>query len=52
MQITQSPQFNGKASKRLHVMAKPLVLPVTLTVLTATTSANRTYLSIKKDVHQ
>ncbi|MDW2149814.1 anaerobic sulfatase maturase, partial [Vibrio sp. 378] len=24
MQITQSPQFNGKASKRLHVMAKPI----------------------------
>ncbi len=24
MQITQGPQFNGKASKRLHVMAKPI----------------------------
>ncbi|MDW1923738.1 anaerobic sulfatase maturase, partial [Vibrio sp. 736] len=24
MQITQSPQVNGKASKRLHVMAKPI----------------------------
>ncbi|HIF9408432.1 TPA: anaerobic sulfatase maturase [Photobacterium damselae] len=24
MQLTQSPQFNGKASKRLHVMAKPI----------------------------
>lgn len=24
MNITQGPQFNGKASKRLHVMAKPI----------------------------
>jgi len=24
MHITQGPQFNGKASKRLHVMAKPI----------------------------
>lgn len=24
MVITQGPQFNGKASKRMHVMAKPI----------------------------
>lgn len=48
MHITQGPQFNGKASKRLHVMAKLLGRLVTLIALTAITSANRTYLSTKK----
>lgn len=32
MHITQGPQYNGKASKRLHVMAKHVILTVNIVI--------------------